>query len=138
MSPTINESTLTELQRAGYSEAEIEEMASVAITIGVSTGISSHEAASLIRKIALRSSDGITEFLINMGGKCMNPERIYAAMMVADAIGASMHCEPQGGLFAKSYDKSYDKDFNRKKKHRKMAKASKRRNRKNLRSRKCI
>lgn len=64
----------------------------------------------------------------------MNPDRIYAAMMIADTMGASMHHEPQGGLFAKSYNK----DFNRKKKHRKMAKASKRRNRKNLRSRKCI
>lgn len=118
--------TLTGLQNAGYSEAEIEEMASAAITVGVSTGISSHEAASLIRTIASRSSDGITEFLINTRGRYMNPERIYAAMMVADTMGASMHREPQDGLFAKSYDKN----FTRKKKHRKIAKASKRRNRK--------
>lgn len=134
MAIKMNFDTLTGLQKAGYSEGEVEEMASVAITVGVSTGISSHEAASLIRAIALRSSDGITEFFINTGGRCMNPGKIYAAMMVADAMDASMHREPQGGLFAKSYDK----DFNRKKKHRKMAKASKRRNRKNLRSRKFI
>lgn len=134
MSPTINERTLTELQRAGYSEAEIEEMASVAIAVGTGIGASNHEIASKIRAMALRSSDEITDFIINTGERRMNPERIYAAMMVADAMDASMHHEPQGGLFAKSYDK----DFNRKKKHRKIAKASKRRNRKNLRSRKCI
>lgn len=52
-------------------------------------------------------------------------DRIYAAMMIADTMGASMHHEPQGGLFAKSYDK----DFNRKKKRRKMAKVSRKRNR---------
>jgi len=126
MSPTINERTLTELQRAGYSEAEIEEMASVAIAVGTSSGVSNHKIASKIRAMALRSSDEITDFIINTGENCMNPERIYAAMMVADTMGASMYHEPRGGLFAKSYDK----DFNRKKKHRKVAKASKRRNRK--------
>lgn len=50
MSPTINERTLTELQRAGYSEAEIEEMASVAIAVGTSSGVSNHEIASKIQR----------------------------------------------------------------------------------------
>ena len=60
--------------------------------------------------------------------------KIFATNIYAAMLAGHYETEPQGGLFAKSYDK----DFNRKKKHRKMAKASKQRNRKNLRSRKCI
>lgn len=62
----------------------------------------------------------------------MNPERIYAAMMVADTMGASMHHEYGE---RKEYDRNPErsagaKAFKKAKKRNKIAKASKRRNRK--------
>ena len=51
--------------------------------------------------------------------------KIFAITPYADMLAGRYQPEPRGALFAKSYDK----DFRRKKNRRKMAKASRRRNR---------
>ena len=50
---------------------------------------------------------------------------IFTITPYADMLAGHYWAEPRGALFAKSYDK----DFKRKKKRRKMAKDSRRRNR---------
>ena len=51
--------------------------------------------------------------------------KIFAITPYADMLAGRYQPEPGGALFAKSYDK----DFRRKKNRRKMAKASRKRNR---------